>query len=135
MTTTNTIEFTEAEIAHRKACAYLKGYIVAASVENGMKWDGDPERTPEFKAGFECSRGRGSDEALTLVHIIYNRLRHNRTHRTHGKQHYDEGYTDFDQSHIDWTRREWPSTLHYFRNELLNLGVSTKSLIERKEVA
>jgi hypothetical protein len=130
--TTTAIEHTEAEIAHRKACAYLKGYIVGSSIAHGMKWDGDPERTPEFKAGFENTSGRGSDEVLTLAHILYNRLRHNKPHRTSGKRHYDEGYTDFDQAHIDWARREWPSTVNRIISELANYGIDAVSLVEVK---
>ena len=77
---TTAVETIETEVAqrlaHRKACAYLKGYIVGYGSSRGMKWDGDPDRTPEFKQGMEDSR-RGN---ITFVHILYNRMRHSRPH-------------------------------------------------------
>lgn len=41
-----------------------------------MKWDGDPEKTEEFKEGWELS----SYVSPTFAHIVYNRIRHNRPH-------------------------------------------------------
>ena len=73
-----TYVLTEQDIAHRKACAYLKGLIVGAASNRGMKWNGDPERTPEFKDGYE--KAQEGYVPLTAVHIIYNRIRHDRPH-------------------------------------------------------
>jgi len=131
MTTTATIEYTEAEISHRKACAYLKGYIVASSVKNGMKWNGDKERTPEFALGYEDGGAGGKYQ--TYAHILYNRLRHNKPHRTSGHNFYDEGKTDFDQSHIDFMLRYYGWT-NRFNSKIANLGVEVKPLLN-SEVA
>lgn len=126
--TTTTIEYTEAEIAHRKACAYLKGYIVAASQNRGMKWEGDPERTPEFKQGYEDGQYVPAP-GLTLAHIIYNRLRHQKPHRTSGKHHYDAGHTDFDQSHIAHMRHEWPGMVNKLASQLANYGIDVSEVL------
>lgn len=90
MTTTAilTEEVVKERESHRKACAYLKGRIVGYAVNQGMKWDGDPDRTEEFKQGFE---GFTWDNVTTL-HIIYNRIRHNRPHLKSW---------DADQEHLD----------------------------------
>lgn len=77
-TTANTSEETSREI-HRQVCAYLKGYIVGYAKRRGMKWEGDQTRTEEFKKGFEDSE-RCDDSVVTVAHIIYNRVRHNRPH-------------------------------------------------------
>lgn len=89
MTTTATLtqEEVQKRESHRKACAYLKGRVVGYAVRCGMKWDGDPERTAEFKEGFN---EYGGD--LTTLHIIYNRLRHNRPHL--GSWEADQEYLD-----------------------------------------
>jgi hypothetical protein len=126
--TTTAIEFTEAEIAHRKACAYLKGYLVAAS-STAPKTS---PRTPEFAAGLEDGNKVCTVEGVTLAHIIHNRLRHNKPHRMSGKRHYDAGYTDFDQSHIDYMRTNSP----YFTNKLLsklaNYGAAVVELMDKE---
>jgi hypothetical protein len=79
-----TIELTEEQVAFNKACAYLKGYIVGQSVKRGMKWESKKEPTESFQAGFDKASERGcgfhSSQALTIAHIIHNRLRHNRPH-------------------------------------------------------
>ena len=75
-----TYVLTSEDIAHRKACAYLKGIIVGYASSHGMKWNGDPDRTPEFKDGYE----KGIKESyfpISAIHVIYNRIRHNRPHR------------------------------------------------------
>jgi hypothetical protein len=133
MTTTNTIELTEAEIAHRKACAYLKGYIVAASANRGMKWEGDPDKSPEFKQGYEDGQYVPAP-CLTYAHILYNRLRHNRPHRTGGhKSGWDENLDRsnpacYDDAHIAWMRYEWSSWVNRFNSTLANLGIDVNSL-------
>jgi len=81
--TTVAIVLDARQIACRKACAYLKGLIVGYARRNGMKWDGDPSRTSEFKLGFETERfgfPRFDEKVATYVHILYNRLRHDRPH-------------------------------------------------------
>jgi hypothetical protein len=78
-TTTETIN-EDNYLTHRKSCAYLKGYIVGYSKRRGMKWDGDEEGgTTEFKQGWDDSQ-RCDSETVTLAHIIYNRIRHDRPH-------------------------------------------------------
>jgi hypothetical protein len=77
---TTTTETKEENQIHRKACAYLKGYIVGYSKRHGMKWNGDEDGgTPEFKQGWDDSL-RCDSETITLTHIIYNRIRHDRPH-------------------------------------------------------
>jgi hypothetical protein len=93
-----------------------------------MKWDGNAEKTPEFAAGMKLGIWCTND-ALTLVHILYNRLRHNRPHRTKGKQHFDAGYTDYDQSFIDWMNRKQTYTVNRIISELANLGIDAKALL------
>jgi hypothetical protein len=80
MTTEITATEEENRLIHRKACAYLKGYIVGYSKRRGMKWPGDEDGgTPEFKQGWEDSQ-RCDSETVTLAHIVYNRIRHDRSH-------------------------------------------------------
>jgi len=67
------------DLTHKHVCAYLKGFIVGKAKRRGMKWNGDEERTPEFKQGWEDSKYKGPD-MLTFAHIIYNWLRHDRHH-------------------------------------------------------
>ena len=79
-TTANTSEETTTRETHRQVCAYLKGYIVGYAKCAGMKWDGDLTRTKEFKQGFEDS-SNCDDSMVTVAHIVYNRVRHNKPHR------------------------------------------------------
>ncbi len=73
---TNTTE--EYDIAHRQVVAYLKGQIVGYAVNSGMKWVSTKEQTPEFIKGFQ---GNPSGKCwVTVLHIIHNRLRHDRPH-------------------------------------------------------
>lgn len=90
MTTTaiQEVSVEEQRQIHRKACAYLKGYIVGYAVNQGMKWEGDPERTEEFKRGWE----EASWVNPTFAHIIYNRIRHDRPHL--GSREADQEYLD-----------------------------------------
>jgi hypothetical protein len=70
---------------------------------------------------------------LTYAHIIHNRLRHGRPHRTAGKLHYDDG-DDYDQSHVDHMLRDYPALPSRLNSALANMGVDVKSLL-RKELA
>lgn len=80
MTTTTETKEEENRQIHRKVCAYMKGYIVGYSKRRGMKWEGNEEGgTPEFKQGWDDSQ-RCDSETVTLAHIIYNRIRHDRPH-------------------------------------------------------
>jgi hypothetical protein len=76
-----TVEFTQAQIAHRKACAFLKGILCGHAEQSGHPYHTTKKRTPEFDKGFEigCEERLGAD-AVTAIHIIHNRLRHNRPH-------------------------------------------------------
>jgi len=76
-----TVEFTQAQIAHRKACAFLKGILCGYAEYKGYSYQTTKTRTPEFDKGFGigCEERLGAD-AITAIHIIHNRLRHNRPH-------------------------------------------------------
>jgi len=89
MTTTTAIEIDDHRLAHRKACAYLKGCIIGYAHAKGMKWNGDICRTTEFKMGYE-SKFHG--DTITFLHIIYNRLRHDKPHlsRDEGQRLFEE---------------------------------------------
>ena len=127
--TTTAIEFTEAEIEHRKSCAYLKGYVVAALHVGHPDWGNiTPKRTKEFEDGWEDARGC-TPNIVTLAHILHNRLRHSRPHRTSGKRHHDAGYTDFDQAHIDYMRNNSPYFLNKLVGKLATYGVDVISLM------
>ena len=67
---------TQEEINERKAISYLKGMIIAYGIENGLKWKSNREPSEAFQAGFDSK----SHADITSVHILYNRLRHNRPH-------------------------------------------------------
>jgi len=77
---------TEQEIAHRKACDYLKGLLMG-SIGHTSKRHG----SPEFDLGCEDFRvytrgqfthGEHGRQYSTkhVIHIIHNRLRHNKPH-------------------------------------------------------
>ena len=84
--TTAIIEFTPAQIAHRNACAFLKGILCGYAEYRGHKYHTTKERTLAFDAGFKIGLNRLNCECLisaddiTAIHIIHNRLRHNRPH-------------------------------------------------------
>jgi hypothetical protein len=71
--------------AHKKACAYLKGFIVGQL----PKWSGKVT-TPEFERGMKETNFAAVDyhdghttfhlSAITYVHILHNRIRHRRPH-------------------------------------------------------
>lgn len=117
MTAISTIELTEEQIAeresHRKACAYLKGYIVGYAVNQGMKWNGDSEKTQEFKDGWEDS----SWVNPTFAHIIYNRLRHERPHL---------GSREADQAFLD---DYWGGSKSKLLAKLAEYGIDVKELV------
>jgi len=103
MTTTieNTTEYTQAQIAHRKACAFLKGVICGYNEYRGHPYHTTKPRTPEFDKGFEIGLNKlnGGDfisaKSITAIHIIHNRLRHRRPHI---------GET-YDANQSDWTAK------------------------------
>ncbi len=76
---TETIEDDKDRIAFRRACAYFKGFVVGYAASRGMKWDGDPDRTPEFREGWKQSQWASAAD-VTFIHVVYNRLRHERPH-------------------------------------------------------
>ena len=85
--TTVTDTLTEQEIAHRKACDYLKGLIMGTSGEESKR-----KGSPEFDQGCEDSTKFASNSFthydptcnhyhfLTAIHILHNGLRHSRPH-------------------------------------------------------
>lgn len=131
MTTTITHE-EEVDIAHRRACAYLEGFVVGHAVSNGMKWDGDPSRTKEFEEGYNNGCNSFSRDA-TYAHILYNRIRHNRPHRTSGKLNHQfledsEDPRRFDEEHILYMLWEYTGWTSGFNNRLSELGIEVKNL-------
>lgn len=66
------------------ALVFLKGIIVSYSVAKGMKYDSKHAPTPLFEEGMTlgadiADRWNGK-EIITALHVLYNRLRHNRPH-------------------------------------------------------
>jgi hypothetical protein len=112
MTATATIEQSIVEETrretHRKACAYLKGYLVGYAKRKGMKWEGDAERTPEFAKGFEESKRVGAD-TITFAHIIYNWIRHDRPHL--GSEERDEQFVKKYRRERAWNSNKLLATL------------------------
>ena len=124
----------EYKIAHKKACAYLKGFVVGHAVINGMKWGGDSSRTPEFNEGYNDGQ-KTSSACITYAHILHNRLRHNRPHRTSGELNHqylvdsdDPGR--FDQDHIQYMLWEYTGWTSMFNDKLESLGFQVKSLLK-----
>lgn len=112
-TATLTVESIESQLESlRKACAYLKGYIVGYAVKQGMKWSGDPERTEEFKQGWDDS----SWVNPTFAHIIYNRIRHDRSHL---------GSREADQACLD---DYWGSTKSKLLAKLAEFGIDVREV-------
>lgn len=84
-TATATIpEFTQAQIAHREACAFLKGILCGYADEKGHKYTSN--RDPEdwslaFKAGFKLGGDAWThSECITGTHKVHNRLRNRPPH-------------------------------------------------------
>jgi hypothetical protein len=73
--------------SHRKACAYLKGFLIGRLPKRQHPAQA---RTPEFEQGLKDSRGETIDyydgvktihlSEVTFAHIIHNRIRHRRPH-------------------------------------------------------
>jgi len=81
--TATVTEFTQAQIAHRRACAFLKGILCGHSEQCGHPYHTTKDRDPDFEKGFSISREEYmSPERITALHIIHNRLRHTRPHIT-----------------------------------------------------
>jgi hypothetical protein len=82
MTTTieHTTEYTQAQIAHRKACAYLKGLLCGNADKKGHKYATTKDRTPEFDAGFKAAEGWINSDTITATHVFHNRLRNRPPH-------------------------------------------------------
>jgi hypothetical protein len=113
MTATATLEETTQDAnreSHRKACAYLKGYLVGYAKRRGMKWDGDEERTPEFAQGFNDSKRIGRD-TITFAHIIYNWIRHDRPHL--GSERRDEEFVEAYRSRNTWGNKMLATLAEY----------------------
>lgn len=82
--TTNTetiIEFTPTQVAHREACAFLKGILCGHADRCGHSYQTTKDRTKVFNAGFDLGcKERLGRETITNIHVIHNRLRHRRPH-------------------------------------------------------
>jgi len=88
-----TVENSEKKEALKKVLAYLKGWIVGNASKKGMKWKSGRVWTEEFGRGYEDGQKVVGYDFLhydgevgkwmsmsTAVHIIHNRLRHDRPH-------------------------------------------------------
>ena len=95
-------EFTQAQIAHRNACAFLKGILCGYAEYRGHTYQTAKNRTPEFDKGFELGMNRLNcgdyifQEDITDIHIIHNRLRHDRPHISE----------DYDAAHTAWKAKK-----------------------------
>jgi len=80
--TTATVEFTPAQVAHRKACAFLKGILCGYADKKGRKYHSDREMmTTDFVAGFKKGQENWTDaDDITATHILHNRLRNRPPH-------------------------------------------------------
>jgi len=82
--TTATIELTKTQVAHREACAYLKGILCGYADRKGRPYHSKREPfewSPAFTAGFNEGRDSwASADAITGTHIIHNRLRNRPPH-------------------------------------------------------
>ena len=82
MTANTEIEFTPAQTAHRRACAFLKGILCGYSDKKGRTYASTREvMSPDFAAGF----AKGQDawttgDDITANHILHNRLRNRPPH-------------------------------------------------------
>lgn len=105
--TTHTL--THEEIAVRKLMAYLKGRIVGHAVRKGMKWSSKREMTPEFEMGYNEGVAKPKHdtpwmdvlyrEEITAIHVIHNRLRHDRPHT--GSEEQDDAWLGKTSSGFD----------------------------------
>ena len=81
MTTTATIELTDRQIAHRKACAALKSVLKElAATQVELKRD----HKEALREGRWMDTHYGAIESnkddITSLHVIHNRIRHKRPH-------------------------------------------------------
>jgi len=75
------IVLSEKDLARRKAIVYLKGFIIGYSVANGMKWSSKITPSPVFLSGQkDGEHARWNKTLVNGVHVLYNRIRHNRPH-------------------------------------------------------
>ena len=80
-TQTQEIVISVKDVMRRDAIAYLKGFIVGYSVANGMKWSSKKTPSPIFEKGQAKGKSLFYDRYLCNgIHILYNRIRHHRTH-------------------------------------------------------
>jgi len=111
-----TTELTQAQIAHRKACAYLKGILCGYADARGYKYRGNTDLTPDFAAGFKRgSTGWISGDDITATHILHNRLRNRPPHT--GSKEKDAEYSTY------WPERqlkEWLGAELMAELEVLN---------------
>ena len=92
---TTTHVLTEQEVAHRKACDYLKGLIMGSKGEISNRKDSEAfqagvkrkvkvcEAYKDYHGSFLHYNEDGTGEwhlMVTAFHILHNRLRHNRPH-------------------------------------------------------
>jgi len=72
---------TEEEQKRRNIIAFMKGWIVAQSIKKGLKYSSTKNSSKEFKLGQEKGFEKYlASSHITALHIIYNRLRHNKPH-------------------------------------------------------
>lgn len=70
--------------SHKNAIAFLKGIIIAYAKECGMKHSSTKPETEFFEKGRTLVEKKSYLDSywITIVHIIYNRLRHRRPHKS-----------------------------------------------------
>ena len=71
------------KVSQMNAINFLKGIIVSYSKKNGMKHSSKKQETEYYQKGkllFE-SKYYFDAKCITVVHIIYNRLRHEKAHK------------------------------------------------------
>jgi len=83
-TATQITELTQAQIAFRKACAFLKGILCGYADSRGHKYHSkrtEEEWSPSFKAGFKTGQGSWTSRGcITGTHKVHNRLRRRPSH-------------------------------------------------------
>jgi len=81
MTTLTLPQVDEKIDAHRKSVAFLKGAIVGFATAKGMKYASKREPNGEFAIGLEYGKDiLWASNRITVLHILYNRIRHLRPH-------------------------------------------------------
>jgi hypothetical protein len=81
MTTTATIELTDRQVAHRVACAALKN-LIKQLIEEQRTLKAEHKLALQERRWQDTCYGaiESGKDTLTTLHVIHNRIRHNRPH-------------------------------------------------------